>query len=105
MDKQRKASNPKEKEPNFQIPQKKSDVVTYREQIEAFIIQILHLRCQTARFPFGEGVLVILQGFYFRPDVIVGGPQRSARKRREKRWVESALRGGRGAFGGPPLGG
>ena len=50
-------------------------MVTYGQQVQAVLVQVLHHGGQVPRLPLGEGVLVVGQGLHLWPDFVVGGPE------------------------------
>ena len=59
-------------------------MVTYGQQVQAVLVQVLHHGGQVPRLPLGEGVLVVGQGLHLWPDFVVGGPEGPRERERER---------------------
>lgn len=57
--------------------------LSYRQQVQAILVQVLHHGRQVARLPLREGVLVVGQALHIRPNIVVWSSQSPEKTRRE----------------------
>lgn len=68
--------------------------LSYRQQVQAILVQVFHHGRQVARLPFREGVLVVRQALHIRPNIVVWRSQspeetrgENLREDRENLWL------------------
>lgn len=65
--------------------------VSYRQQVQAILIQVFYHGRQVSTLPFGKSVFVVRQVLNIGPNIIVWGPQGPEKTQRETVSPEHAL--------------